>query len=119
VLLAEDEPSLREAARRLLERAGFRVVATSNGLDALDELRAAPDAFDVMLTDVMMPGMGGVELIQHSTSLAPALPVVLMSGYADIPTASPHTLCDATLEKPFTADALVSTIRSVMRTTHS
>ncbi|HEY5088075.1 MAG TPA: PAS domain S-box protein, partial [Gemmatimonadaceae bacterium] len=76
VLLAEDEPSVREAARRLLHRAGMRVLTACNGVEALEILRDGKH-IDVLMTDVMMPVMGGVELVERASTLRPGLRVIV------------------------------------------
>lgn len=112
VLLAEDEPSVREAARRLLDRAGVHVITTSNGAEALKVLQDG-ESVDVLMTDVTMPIMGGVELIKRASGIRPELRVIVISGHADTADGNLHSLGDLLLEKPFSADSLISAVRSV------
>ena len=111
VLIAEDEASVRDAARRLLQRAGMRVLTACNGVQALAILDT--EHVDVLMTDMMMPIMGGVELISRATMTWPQLRVIVISGYAEIDESDPHPLGDLVLEKPFSADSLIRAVRDV------
>jgi signal transduction histidine kinase/CheY-like chemotaxis protein len=120
VLLVEDEPSVRVLAKRALEDYGYRVTAA---LDPEDALHIAADSqFDALLTDVVMPGMGGPELAQKLLELQPNLAVIYMSGYADDALKSFELGRDvAFLSKPFAppdlAQMVKETIRERMRNT--
>jgi PAS domain S-box-containing protein len=116
VLLAEDEDNVRDAARRLLERAGFNVVTACNATEALQVLDTLRDAVDVLVTDVLMRGMDGVELAARSRTLVPSLRVIVMSGYADALYQNAPGVADVLLEKPFTAATLVGAVRSLAST---
>jgi two-component system C4-dicarboxylate transport response regulator DctD len=85
VLLVDDEPEVRRTFKRSLSRAGFAVVEASNGSSALDLARLGE--FEVVVSDVCMPQMGGLELLERLGVEAPDLPVVLVSGFADPATA--------------------------------
>ncbi len=82
ILLVEDEDMIRDVARHFLEQAGHRVVEAANGRDALDRFASSREPFDLLLTDVVMPGMGGLALARALRESAPGLRVLLMSGYA-------------------------------------
>jgi two-component system, cell cycle sensor histidine kinase and response regulator CckA len=83
VLLVEDETAVRTVARRILERSGFRVLEGINGADGLQVwARHAPE-IEALVTDVVMPGMGGPALAENILQERPQLPVVFMSGYTD------------------------------------
>ena len=82
VLLVEDEPHVRHVAERLLERAGFRTTSAGSPEEALSILQAAATPFDVVLSDVVMPRMSGLELATRAREIAPKLPFVFMSGYS-------------------------------------
>lgn len=82
VLLVEDEPELRRLLRRSLGRAGFEVVEASHGRAALELARQS--SFEVVISDVRMPCMGGLELLERLQLEEPALPVVLMSGSGEL-----------------------------------
>ena len=115
VLLAEDESSVREAARRLLHRAGVRVITTCNGAEALEVLQSG-ESVDVLMTDVTMPIMGGIELVKRAAGIRPEMRVIVISGHADTADGNLHALGDVLLEKPFSADSLISAVRSVAAT---
>jgi two-component system cell cycle sensor histidine kinase/response regulator CckA len=112
VLIAEDEASVREAARRLLQRAGLRVLTACNGVEALEALNGNQE-IDVLMTDMMMPIMGGTELIALATALRPNLRVIVISGYSDIGESNRRVPGDIVLEKPFSADSLIRAVRQV------
>jgi PAS domain S-box-containing protein len=117
VLLVEDEEPLRRATQRLLQRCGARVSTACNGLDALQQLRDPLLRPDVMLTDLMMPGLGGLDLATAVAAQRPGLPIILMSGYdteAVGPTAGllPGV---AYIQKPFEVDDLVRTVAQAAR----
>ncbi len=115
ILVVEDEPGVRLATIRMLERAGYQVWAAADAPMALDYL--LENDMDLVLTDVVMPGgLTGRDLAERLHSLRPAVPVVYMSGYsADV--MAGHELVDPAaviLEKPFTEDFLLSTLRTVL-----
>jgi two-component system cell cycle sensor histidine kinase/response regulator CckA len=83
ILLAEDESALRHLAERILVGGGYRVLAARNGVDALARARSWGGPIDLLLSDVVMPEMGGGELWRTLTKERPGLPVVFMSGYTD------------------------------------
>ena len=82
ILLAEDDHSLRGFLTRALERAGHSVVDCENGDDAIDALDQGP--WDLLLTDIVMPEMDGIELAQRAAALAPAMRVVFITGFAAV-----------------------------------
>jgi len=84
VLIAEDDDHLREALQELLSGAGYRVIAAEDGLEALDWLsRVTPD---LIIVDILMPGLGGPELIRRLRETGPwaTIPILVLSGYADL-----------------------------------
>src|SRR5690606_28854972 len=83
LLLAEDEPAIRQALARVLRTHGYEVIEAANGGEALRLAEAEPGRIDLLLTDVMMPGIGGRELAQRLAHQRPGLRVILMSGYTD------------------------------------
>ena len=83
LLLVEDEDAVRSLAVRILSEYGYKVLSASNGNEALQTIRDAPVALDMLVTDVVMPGMGGPELAVKARRIHPDLPVLFVSGYAD------------------------------------
>ena len=82
ILLAEDDNSMREYLARALERTGYEVTPVDSGLAAMPLLESK--TFDLLLTDIVMPGMDGTALAREVTRLYPDLPVVLTSGYSHV-----------------------------------
>jgi signal transduction histidine kinase/CheY-like chemotaxis protein len=80
VLVADDEPSVREVVARLLREAGATVEAVSDGVEAVRRFSHEPDRFDVVLLDISMPGKGGVEALVELREIRPDIPAVLMTG---------------------------------------
>jgi signal transduction histidine kinase/CheY-like chemotaxis protein len=116
ILLVEDDPATREVTRRVLTKGGYSVVEATNGVEALKVLESARTQIDLVLTDLMMPRMTGAELFQRVAVLNPDLPVLLMSGYADLEVNSAGTLDRSRqfLEKPFTAAALLAFVGNAL-----
>jgi CheY-like chemotaxis protein len=114
VLLAEDEPMLRQVVRATLQHAGYDVIEAADGNAGLEILQS-DNPIDILLTDVKMPGMNGYQLAEAGLSLRPALKVMLMTGYAD--EAIPDIIRDSSipiLRKPFNFANLASSIRQVI-----
>jgi two-component system cell cycle sensor histidine kinase/response regulator CckA len=114
ILLVEDDPAVRRLAERILVTAGYRVLVGVDGDQALAVAEAHPD-IDLLLTDVIMPGMNGQQLADRLTTVRPGLPVIFTSAYTRgvlTETADDRTV--AFLDKPFTAAALTEKIRSVL-----
>jgi two-component system cell cycle sensor histidine kinase/response regulator CckA len=115
ILLVEDEPAVRAIAARSLGKAGFRVFQASGGSGAL-HLVAQHGQPDLMLTDLMMPGIGGVELARRLRERWPELPVLFMSGYSveDLMRQGAIDAERAIIQKPFTPDVLVKTVAAAL-----
>ena len=116
LLLVEDERSVRELAERIFRERGYRVTATGEGKEALRAFAAAPDEFDIVVTDLIMPGMSGRELVQAIHQIRPDLKALYVSGYTEdeIVRRGPHDPSVAFLQKPFTADELVDRVRTLL-----
>ena len=113
VLLVEDEEPVRLLTKRILERAGYDVVAAADGEEALQIFGSADDPIGLVLTDVVMPGMSGPELLARILR-ARDVPALLMSGYPDqgevFATSSPFRM----IAKPFTAEVLTGAVRETL-----
>ena len=83
ILLVEDDPSVRELAREILEMNGYAVLEAENGIEALKIFESEPDAIELMVTDLVMPKMGGRDLANHISPRRPDLRVLYLSGYTD------------------------------------
>ena len=114
VLLVEDEGAVRAATRRMLEVLGYEVWEAANGREALAFFEHAADQIDVVLTDVVMPGMNGRELIERLTASRPGLRVLCMSGYTDDEVVRRGLGPAGLLQKPFTTEALGAAIRRAL-----
>jgi len=116
VLLAEDDYQVRELAHRVLQELGYRVIEASNGDDALKVALQTKDRIDILLTDVVMPHIGGKELSGRLKERKPELKVLYLSGYtAD--SIVHHGVLDegvAFLHKPFTPGELARKVREVL-----
>lgn len=116
VLFVDDEVALGRMQKRLLESMGYRVTLHASSLSALEEFRANPEQFDVLVTDNTMPRMTGVALAQEIRRIRPGLPVLMVSGITEH--VDPETLAEfgirATLQKPHTSAELDTAIRTVL-----
>lgn len=108
VLLADDEEVVREFAEQVLESANFRVIAVSDGDDAVDRFAEAADEIDFVLLDVMMPGRTGSRVAEAIREVRPETPVIFMTGYAD--EAAVDWDSDIVLRKPFGMHELLDCI---------
>ena len=118
ILVVEDDRATREVTRRLLEHAGYRIMEAEHAGLALARLAREADSIDLVLTDVMMPGMSGVDLATRIGERWPAIPVVLMSGYSDSEIRAEGALGRqrSLVEKPFTAAGLVFAVQRALTT---
>jgi CheY-like chemotaxis protein len=116
LLLVEDESAVRSSVRRLLEWHGYTVLEARNGAEALTVYEAHEGNIDLVLTDVVMPEMGGHELVQQLRARRPDLRVLFMSGYAERALTSNGSIPVGTgyLEKPFTVETLMRRLREVL-----
>jgi len=116
ILLVEDEAAVRSVTRDVLMALGFRVVVADGGPAALRLVETDRPRIDLLLTDVIMPGVSGREVARQVLERYPGLPVVYMSGYSDEVLAEHELLGQgaAVLEKPFTPDALLRAIHTAL-----
>jgi PAS domain S-box-containing protein len=116
ILLVEDEDMVRNLARSILFKAGYTVLEARNGREALEAIEAFPGAIDLLLTDVIMPEMGGVELGRRVAALFPGIGVIYISGYSGDSLSRQGGLEKGInfLRKPFSASDLLATIREVL-----
>jgi len=116
VLLVEDSEPLRKLAHRFLENNGYRVRAAANGEEALQTAAHEREPIQLLLTDVVMPGMNGRVLASHLVPRQPGMKVLYMSGYTDSFIAGHGVLEPGTylLNKPFTEETLMRKVREVL-----
>ena len=120
ILLVEDEDSLRELARVVLESSGYKVLSTRDGAEAMKVCRDHEDAIQLLFTDVVMPKMSGRQLADLLAAARPDMKVLYMSGYTD-DTIVRHGIEDAAtnfLFKPFTPVTLAQKVREVLDGCH-
>ena len=116
VLVVEDEPPVRRAAERILQKAGYQVVSASSGEEAIQLVERLAGGFDILLTDIVMPSMNGKELAERLMASKPSLKVLYMSGYTSNAIVHQGVLDPgvAFVHKPFTPEALLLRIREVL-----
>jgi DNA-binding NtrC family response regulator len=110
ILVADDDPMMLQVTSTILRRSGYRVLTAQDGETALRTFEQAPHAIQLVISDVVMPGMMGSQLVRSIKNLSGSTAALLMSGArpvateADIPS----------IEKPFTRDALVAKVRDLL-----
>ncbi len=115
ILLVEDEAAVRSVAARVLGNQGYTVVQAANGAEALGRLDELEGKVDLILTDVVMPDMGGLELTGRVREQRPDLKVLYMSGYAEGDKLQPKMNSEHSfLQKPFSAESLTLKVREVL-----
>ena len=114
VLLVEDEPRVRAQARRLLQRSGYEVLEASDGVEGKRAFADRQGDIDVVVTDVVMPMVGGIEMVATLRAVQPALPVVFVSGYTAEEQDLPLDERTAFLTKPYTIESLCDAIATVV-----
>jgi len=113
--LVDDDPDVRSIAAAMLSDAGYEVVEAASGATALDMLERADSQTELVVADVVMPGLNGVELAAIIRRTWPTLPVLLMTGYADSRLVHPGATLDL-LRKPFQAAELEAKVQqTIMR----
>ncbi len=115
ILLAEDDSSLRSFLCMALERAGHKVSAAADGLEALALLDSALP-FDLLLADIVMPGMDGIELSRLATKLRPELKVMFITGFAAVAMGqtNPEISKTRVLSKPFHLNDIVEQVNTLL-----
>jgi nitrogen-specific signal transduction histidine kinase/CheY-like chemotaxis protein len=116
LLLVEDEAAVRASARRLLERHGYTVIEARHGAEALRIVEAGDRQIDLVLTDLVMPEMGGRELVERLRARHPSLKVLYMSGYSERTVTVDGVMPAGTgfVEKPFTIEQLTRRTREIL-----
>src|SRR6202050_4123986 len=116
VLLVEDEDSVRQLVRETLESRGYRVLEAANGGDALTLAAAHADPIHLVITDVVMPGLNGHELVKQTQPARPGLKVLYLSGYAQdaFPSTAAADSQKTFLQKPFTLQSLTREVREIL-----
>lgn len=116
ILLAEDDAATRDLVQRALGLDGHAVVVTQDGMEALEKVQAAPTGFELLVTDVQMPGLDGVGLAEKALAANPRLRIVMMSGFADELGRAGHlkSKISCVITKPFTLEQMRSAVRTAL-----
>jgi two-component system cell cycle response regulator CpdR len=116
ILLAEDDDSMRGFLARALVKAGYDVIAFANGAEAYDRLKE--EAFSLLLTDIVMPRMDGIELARRASELDPELKIMFITGFAAVTLNSdkPAPKDARVLSKPFHLKELVAEVDKLLST---
>lgn len=116
ILIAEDDTSMLGFLKLALEKAGHTVVDETNGVDALKTLQDTKDNFDLLLTDIVMPGMDGIELSQEATKVKPELKVMFITGFSAVAIGNKDFDEDKAkvLSKPFHLNDLVEQVETLL-----
>src|SRR5215475_4187172 len=112
ILVVDDEKNIRDLVRTLLERAGYRVIEAADAEAALAVLRERMLEPQLLLTDIVMPGMSGLALAAHAHHLRPTLPVLFMTGFAE--EYQDELSGSVVLRKPFKPTELLAAIQDVV-----
>jgi CheY-like chemotaxis protein len=116
ILLVEDQQELRMLLREVLRSTGHTVITTASGAEAIEAVRAGQERIDLLITDIVMPGMRGWELARRLKSAHPKLKVLYISGHTDTDLINDGALRagDILLEKPFRPDSLLNKVDEVL-----
>ncbi len=116
VMVVDDEPTVRDVARKLLEAVGYEVLSIGDGAEAVRRFEEAPDTVDAVLLDLTMPGMGGDEVGRAMRHVRPDLPIVVASGYSeqDVTERLGDMRFDCFLRKPYELRRLVEALAQVI-----
>jgi CheY-like chemotaxis protein len=115
ILLVEDEPAVRQVAARMLTLAGYRVLEASDGVEALEVFDSAAADIALVVTDVVMPRLGGAELARRLRERSPRLRVLFTSGYTeDAMVVERLDRGQAFLQKPYLPVALTGRVRALL-----
>jgi PAS domain S-box-containing protein len=121
LLLIEDEPLVRELAHEILTGQGYRVLEANSGAEAIRICESHPEPIQLVVTDVIMPGINGREVYERMAQLRPGLKVLYMSGYTQSAIVHRGVLEPGTafVQKPFTIPAFLERVREVLDTSHT
>jgi two-component system phosphate regulon sensor histidine kinase PhoR len=116
ILVIDDEQIMREGCTRILTKDGWSVIAVDNGAKGLEEIKSRSEKIDIILLDLMMPGMSGMEVLDHIRIIDPNLLVIVITGYATVESAVEAMKKGAYdfIPKPFTPDQLRIVVRRAL-----
>ncbi len=116
ILFVDDEDGLASMGKQILERLGYSVMSYTDPIDALKAFRSSPDDFDLIITDMTMPGMNGIQLIQEIKKIQPLTPSIICTGYSELidEKRAEEFGIDRYIEKPLNKQELSSAIRFLL-----
>jgi DNA-binding NtrC family response regulator len=116
ILLVDDEELLVQMETEILERLGYDVVGTSNPVEALETFRSEPGRFHLVITDLTMPHMSGIQLAKRVRHIKPGIPIILCSGFAGIKEKEESDVADISdfVTKPIIKNDLARIVRRVL-----
>jgi DNA-binding NtrC family response regulator len=115
ILVAEDERGVRDLILTTIRRSGFLALSAADGREAMQLIEADSRRVDLLVSDIMMPGIGGLDLAKLARAKRPGLPIILMSGYGQWELPPDAIAADIhLLEKPFTAHRLADAIKDAL-----
>ena len=114
VLLVEDEEALRSIGKEILEAYGYNVILAGDGLEALEIAGAGAEPIQLLMTDILMPKMGGIELAEQLSALHADLKILYTSGYNDSGTGVRRVAGSRYLQKPYAMQNLARTLRELL-----
>jgi DNA-binding NtrC family response regulator len=114
ILVVDDDPIIREGLKRILEEQGYAVETYASGFLAVE--RMDETAFDLVITDLKMPGMNGIEVLKHLKALQPEVPIIMITGYSTVDTAVEAMKNGAVdyIAKPFSPEDITEKVRSAL-----
>ncbi|MHC1727512.1 MAG: cache domain-containing protein [Syntrophobacteraceae bacterium] len=121
ILFVDDEKGLADLGKEMLESLGYKVTARTSSPDAFDAFRAAPLSFDLVITDMTMPVMTGIDLAKKMTSIRPGIPIILCTGFSEALMGKQTRACGICeiLLKPYAITTLAKTIRTTLASSAS
>jgi CheY-like chemotaxis protein len=117
VLVVEDEPTVRNIVRRMLELSGHQVVLAEDGVEGVERFEESPESFDLAVLDLTMPRMNGIETMRALRQIRPDLPVLMTSGHAEedsVQKVIRESDIAAFIQKPYRYGELMGKIRQLM-----
>ncbi|MFH0823205.1 MAG: ATP-binding protein, partial [Pseudomonadota bacterium] len=116
ILLVDDEPPIVHLGQRMLEGLGYSVLAVTGAIEAMELFRVSPDTFDLIITDMTMPGLTGKEIAAQVLKMRPGRPVIIVTGYSELITHEDALAMGvgALLKKPLQRLSLAQTVRRVL-----
>jgi CheY-like chemotaxis protein len=116
ILLADDDGATRDLVTRALSTDGHSVDATQDGTEALEKLQGSPGAYELLITDVQMPGLDGIALAEQGLAAFPGLRVLLMSGFSDElgRAGKLRSRIASVLTKPFTLEQIKAAVKAAL-----